>query len=147
MQPAAHVDAGRAEAIEFSHQRRGVDDHARADHGVLSRTQDAAGNQLQDKAITIENDGMARVVAAGATRDVVKGSRHVIDDFAFAFIAPLRAHHDNRFHSRSIPFRALAVIQAALCRDVFPALLRGESSTWLPAKSASSLAPRSSSCW
>ena len=100
VQPPAHVDAGAAQAIEFGHQRRGIDHHARADHRVLAGTQDAARNQLQDKAAAVENDGVAGVVAAGAARDVVEGGRHVVDDLAFAFVAPLRAHHYDGFHPR-----------------------------------------------
>ena len=103
MQPAAHVDTGAAEVIELGHQGRRIDHHARTNDRLLAGTQDSARDQLQDEAIAIVDDGVACIVAAGAARNVVKGSRHVIDDFAFAFIAPLRAHHDDRFHSMA-PF-------------------------------------------
>ena len=108
VQPAAHVDAGAVEVIELDDQGGGIDHHTRADDGVLAGPQDAAGDQLQDEAVAIVDDGMTGVVAAGATRNVVKRSRHVIDDFAFAFIAPLSAHDYDGFHSRQIPFRAVA---------------------------------------
>src|SRR2546428_4712902 len=104
VQPAAHVDARAVEVIELGDHGRRIDHHARANDGVFAGTKDSAGDQLQDKAIAIVDDGVARVVAAGAARNVVKGSRHVVDDFAFAFIAPLRADHYDRFHSCWIPF-------------------------------------------
>ncbi len=100
MQPPAHVDARAAQAIELGHQSRGIDHHARPNDRMLAGAQDAAGNQLQDKTAAVENDGVAGIVAAGAARDVIEGSRHVIDDFALAFISPLRAHHYDRFHPR-----------------------------------------------
>src|SRR5258707_8494685 len=32
-------------------------------------------------------------------RDIVKSAGQIIDDFAFAFVAPLRADHHDRFHA------------------------------------------------
>jgi hypothetical protein len=101
MQPAAHVDTSPAEIIELGYQSSRIDYDAGADDGVLAGAQDSTGNQLQDKTVAIVNDGMSRIVAAGTTGNIVEGSRHVIDDFSFALISPLRAHYNDRFHFRS----------------------------------------------
>jgi hypothetical protein len=37
-------------------------------------------------------------VASGYARDIFEGAGEVVDDFAFAFIAPLRAYHHDRVH-------------------------------------------------
>ena len=45
--------------------------------------------------MAIEDDGVPGIVPAGVPRDVVKRRSHIVYDFPFAFIAPLRAdyHH------------------------------------------------------
>ena len=49
--------------------------------------------------MTVEDDGVAGVVAAGVAGGVVKGRGEVIDDLAFPFVAPLGPDHRNRFRS------------------------------------------------
>src|SRR4029077_9350522 len=88
--------------------------YACTDDGVLAGPEDSARNQLQDKTVASENDGMSRIVAARTAGNVVKGSRHVIDDFPFALVTPLRAHYNDRFHSRSTSL-SFTGIWAALC--------------------------------
>jgi hypothetical protein len=41
---------------------------------------------------------MAGVVASSYARDIFERASEVVDDFAFAFIAPLRAYHHDRIH-------------------------------------------------
>ena len=43
---------------------------------------------------SVEDDGVARVVAALVTHDDVGFFAEQVHDFAFAFVAPLGAHHD-----------------------------------------------------
>ena len=70
-----------------------------SDDRFLSRPQDAARDQLQDEAVAIENNGVAGVVPAGIARRVIKRRGQVVDDLAFSFVAPLRAHHGYCFGS------------------------------------------------
>src|SRR5580704_13605159 len=114
MQPAAHVDTSAAEVIELGYQSSRIYHDSRTDDGVLAGPKDSARNQLQDKTVAIENDGMSRIVAARTAGNVIKRSRHVIDDLPLALVTPLRAHYDDRFHSRSSSL-SLAGIWAALC--------------------------------
>src|SRR5258708_19299194 len=39
-------------------------------------------------------------MAPGDARDVIERAGEIINDFAFAFIAPLRTNHHDRFHSQ-----------------------------------------------
>jgi len=95
VEPAGNVNSRLGEHFDFVDQGLGIDDDARADDGVARRAQDAARNELEDEAIAIEDDGVASVVSAGAARDVVKRTGKIVNDLAFAFVAPLRADHDD----------------------------------------------------
>src|SRR5215469_16105155 len=54
---------------------------------------------------------MTGVVAPGNARDVIERPRQIIDDFAFALVAPLRSHYHHGFHSG--PFSILASIHTS----------------------------------
>jgi hypothetical protein len=47
--------------------------------------------------MVVENDGVARIVAAGVARREIKGRGQVVDHLAFSFVAPLGADDRNRF--------------------------------------------------
>ena len=102
VQAAGHADAGFGEHFDFVDERRGIHHHARSDDDVLLGAQDAAGNQLENIAVFADDDCMAGIVAAGDARDVIKRARQIVNDLAFAFIAPLRANHYDRFHSETL---------------------------------------------
>src|SRR6202041_2251103 len=88
---------------DFSNERSGINDNACANHSVLRGSQNSARNQLEDVAVFADDDGVAGVVSAGDARDVIERTRKIVDDLAFAFVSPLRADHDDRFHSRASP--------------------------------------------
>ena len=94
---AAQFDAGFLEVFEFGDERGRIDDSAWSDHGFLLRPQDAARNQLQHVAVAVEDDRMARVVAAGVARGVIKRRGKIVDDLALPFVAPLGSDNGNRF--------------------------------------------------
>src|SRR2546426_1182751 len=48
--------------------------------------------------VAIKDNGVARIVPAGAARDVVEGAGQVVNYLAFAFVAPLRAYDHYRLH-------------------------------------------------
>ena len=99
MQASLHVYPGLGECRNFRHQRRRIHHRARSDHRLPLRPKNTARNQLQHIAVLADDDRVPRVVAARDTRDVVKRSCKVVDHLAFAFVAPLRAHHHHRFHA------------------------------------------------
>ena len=68
-----------------------VHHHAVADDATFARAQDAGGDEVEDVFLAADQDGMPGVVAAlGADNDVRLVGQD-IDDFAFAFVAPLGA--------------------------------------------------------
>jgi hypothetical protein len=46
---------------------------------------------LQDELFSVDDDGVAGVMSAGVARDYGKTFREDVDNFSFAFVAPLRA--------------------------------------------------------
>ena len=97
------VDATFGEGFDFGDERGGIDDYASADDGVLLGAQNAARDELENVTVFADDDGVTGVVAAGDAHDVVERACEIVDNFAFAFVAPLRADHDDRFHSEHLP--------------------------------------------
>src|SRR5260370_30200669 len=99
VEAAFYVDAGFCERLNFGDEGCGIDYDAGADDCLLLGSQDAAGDELQDEAVFADDYGVPGVVSAGDARDIVKSAGQIIDDFAFALVAPLRADHHDRFHA------------------------------------------------
>ncbi len=99
VQASRNADVGFFEHFDFGDERRGVDNHAGADDDVLLGPQDPTGDELENVAVLADDDRVPGIVASGDARDVIKRSRQIIDNLALAFISPLRANHNDRFHS------------------------------------------------
>ena len=80
-----------AQRAHFFKKGHGIEDHAIADHASAGLTQHAAGDKLQHKLLALDDDRMPGIVAAGIAGYYRKILGKNIDDFAFAFIAPLGA--------------------------------------------------------
>ncbi len=65
--------------------------HTVPDDAAATLSQHSAGHQLQDEFLSVNDDGMAGIMAAGVARDHGKVLREHVDNFAFAFVAPLGA--------------------------------------------------------
>jgi hypothetical protein len=63
--------------------------------------ENAGGKQVKDVFGAFGDDGVAGVVAALAADDDIGGLGEVVNDFAFAFVAPLEAG-DNSVHEFQI---------------------------------------------
>ena len=79
-------------------ERDRVDHDAVADHAHFSAPQNAGGNEMQDVFFAAVNDGVAGVIAALAADHDVGVAGQDVDDFALAFIAPLRADQNRVCH-------------------------------------------------
>ena len=90
------VDAEVAEASGLLEEGHGVEHDAVADDAAAPGAQHAAGHELEDELLAVDDDGVAGVVAAGIARDDGEALAQHIDDLAFALIAPLGANHDCR---------------------------------------------------
>ena len=60
----ANIDACLLQLLHLFDQRRRVDNHAIADHGLDAGSQNAARDQLQNKLLRANKHGMPRVMAA-----------------------------------------------------------------------------------
>ena len=99
VQAPLYVYPGLGEGRHLRYQCCRIHDRAGSDHRLLLRPKYAARNQLQHVTVFPDDDRVPRVVAARNACNVVKRSRKIVHHLAFAFIAPLRAHHDDRFHA------------------------------------------------
>ncbi len=91
-------DAERLVALDFRHQADGIDDDAVADDVDFAVPENAGGEQVEDVADALGDDGVAGVVAALAADDDVGAFGQVIDNLAFAFISPLETYDDGVGH-------------------------------------------------
>ena len=83
----------------FADQAHRVDHHAVADNTDLAPPQDARGDKMENEFLLANEDRVAGVVAAlSADHHVGLAGEHV-DDFAFAFVAPLGADENSVGHS------------------------------------------------
>ena len=81
------------ELVDFREERLRIDDDAVADDAGDAGMQDAGRNQPQDELRAADVHRVAGVVSALIARDDREMRREQVDDFAFAFIAPLRTEH------------------------------------------------------
>ena len=99
----AHQQSGAVHATAFKtvdllEQHFGIDDDAVADHGGHVRADDAGGQQVQRIRFVADHHGMARVVAAVETGDVVDLRADQISCLAFALVSPLGTDQNNSRH-------------------------------------------------
>ena len=93
-----HADTLLAQACDFTRERHGINDHAIADDTHFSRPQNATRDQMQHIFFPGDDDGVPRVVATLRADDEVRLLGEEINDFAFAFVAPLGADQDRVGH-------------------------------------------------
>ncbi len=67
-QAAIDLYAGLAQGRDFLEEGHGIEHNAVADHAAASDAQHAAGHQLQDEFLAIDDDGMAGIVSSGIAR-------------------------------------------------------------------------------
>jgi hypothetical protein len=98
------VDAALGEPVDLGEQHLRVDDHAVADHDGRVGRQGSRWHQMQRVALAVRGDhGVARVVAAGVTHDVVDAATEQVGNLAFALVAPLCTDEHDRWHVCSSP--------------------------------------------
>ena len=86
-----HADAVFLQPFHLADEADGVEHHAVADDAELVLAQDAGRDEVQHRLLALDDDRVAGVVAAGVTHDDLRRLREHVNDFAFAFIAPLGA--------------------------------------------------------
>ena len=88
---------GLAQSTSLFQERERIEHDAIADDAAATGAQHAAGHELQNKFLAVDDDGVAGVVSAGVTGYNREVFRENVDDLAFAFIAPLGANNHRGF--------------------------------------------------
>ena len=90
-QVAIYIHAGGAQRVHFLDEGEGIEHNSVADDTTATLAQHAAGDELKDELFALDGDGVPGIVAAGITRHQVEALGEDVDNFAFAFVTPLRA--------------------------------------------------------
>ena len=89
-----HVgDTEFGQVVEFLQNFAHGEHHAIAHNAHDTVAHDAAGNHVQRVALAVDDEGVARVVPALEAHNGVHAVGQVVNNLAFAFIAPLGAYH------------------------------------------------------
>ena len=96
-QMAVHHDSSFAQSPNLFEKSHGIEHYAVADYTAAVFPQHSAGHELQYKFLTVDDDGMASIVAAGIARHDREILREHVNNFALALIAPLRSDDDRGF--------------------------------------------------
>ena len=88
------VDALGLERVELVEQDLRVHDHAVADDRGHRGVQDPRGDELQRERLAVDDDAVARVVAALVAHDDVHLLGEEVGQLALALVTPLGADHD-----------------------------------------------------
>src|SRR5882762_2257726 len=99
VQAAGDAEMGLFEHFNFGNQGGRIDDDAGTDDDMLLGSQVRAAEELKNVAVLADDNRVAGVMAPGDASDVIERAGEIINDFALAFIAPLRTNHHDRFHS------------------------------------------------
>ena len=98
-----HLDAQFLQTFDFFHQANRIHHHAVADHAQFLFAENAGGHEVQHILLLAHIDGVTGVIAARITNHDVRLLRQHVDDFAFAFVAPLGAHENRISHKCILP--------------------------------------------
>ena len=102
-EPSVEREAFLGERLDLGAEHVRVHDDAVGDDAGGARPDAAAGQQMQRELRIADDDRVARVGAAAVPYDDVAMLGEDIDDFAFAFVAPLQSH-DAVIHVYPFPF-------------------------------------------
>ena len=103
---AVHLDAGRAQGIDFLHEGERIEHDAITDDAAAAFAQHAARNELENKLLALDGNRMSGIVTAGITRNHLEALGQNVNDFAFAFVAPLRSDDDRCLACFQLPLHS-----------------------------------------
>ena len=90
-----HFNALRANAVNFRQHVPRINHDAIADDRELAAANEARRQQRKLEHFAVNDQRMARIVAALETHHDIGPAREPVDDLALAFIAPLGAYDDD----------------------------------------------------
>ena len=90
-QIAVNLYAGCAKRVYFLQEGEGIEHDPIPDDAATAFTQHAARDELKDELLAVDGHRVSGIVAAGIARHYFEALGENINDFAFAFVAPLGA--------------------------------------------------------
>jgi hypothetical protein len=109
------MHAGGAPRVNFLHESDRIEHDSVANHAAATLPQHTARDELQDKLLAVDGDRVSRIMTAGITRHNLEALGQNVNDFAFAFVAPLRSDYDCRLSSFQIA-TPIAIREIVACR-------------------------------
>jgi hypothetical protein len=91
------------ESIHFLNQNAWVNDHPVPNKASLIGVEYAGGNEMKNKLLVIDNQGVAGIVAALKTYYTVSLFSQQVNDFAFSFVSPLGSNDNDICHGILFP--------------------------------------------
>ncbi len=82
------------QTLDFLQENLRIEDNAVADNAALAFMQDAGRDQVQDDFFFTDDQGMAGIVTALKTDDIIRILGVDIDNFALAFVTPLGTNNN-----------------------------------------------------
>ncbi len=95
---ARYGDTLLGKPADFGKQGMRVEHHAIADDGKLAGPHDARRQQAQLVSNTVDDEGMAGIVAALEPHNDIGSLRQPVDDLTLALVTPLRADDNHIGH-------------------------------------------------
>jgi hypothetical protein len=92
------IDSALVQVRHLLKQDGRVDDHPVADDRHDRVGEDAAGQQVQRELLVADDDRVSGVVSALVANDIVDPPAEQVRGLSLAFVAPLGAHKDDRWH-------------------------------------------------
>src|SRR5581483_6463424 len=108
------IDARGFETGDLFQQRSRIYDNSIADDREHARTENAAGDELEDEFFFAYEDRMAGIVATLIASDCGKSFREQIDDLPFTFVAPLRSQDYQITHRIAGPYPKYLIVSHSL---------------------------------
>src|ERR1700733_11011449 len=94
---AIDFHSGIAQVANFFEKRNGVKHYSVAYYAGAYFSQHAAGYELQNESLAIDDHRVSGIVASGIAGDDREILRQHVNNFAFALVAPLGADDDRSF--------------------------------------------------
>src|ERR1700722_17845302 len=89
--------AGFAQNARLFQKREGIENNPIANHAAAAGTQHAAGHELKNKLLAVDDDGVTGIMSAGIAGHDREVLRQHVDDLPFALVAPLGAYDHRSF--------------------------------------------------
>ena len=99
--PSFRFDARLFQRFDFFDEDGGINDDAVANQTSIAWIKNSRWYEMNFERAQIVDDGVSRIVAAVKACGKIEIAREVIDGFAFALIAPLRAENNCDRHVTS----------------------------------------------